>query len=273
VQFQIKMFKTILPGLFAAKQRRIVVKSHPAGHKMKKNILILVSALALTWSFNTAAAGLMSDDFEREYNSSDAAAASYGNLGATKEGYKWLRRDLDKNGPDVHLPGILEYAAGNKGLVWKCPSRTSDMVYLDKKLKDFKLDFDYSRTGEPSFHGVTVNFRMVRPAMAVSDGGHPAGYGLQIMPLTKDSMKVKLLSNYGLAKESAEIYTGKLGGHISIAAQGSNIKIYVGEALALDITDSTDNPARNAEGFFTIQCNQWVNGDHCIDNWYVTTIK
>jgi len=240
---------------------------------MRKRILTLFSTVVLFLSFNVTASVLMHDDFEREYNSTDAVLENYADLGTTKEGYKWLRRDLDKNGPDVYMPGILEYAGGNKGLAWKCPSRTTDIVYLDKKVKNFKLEFDYYRTGGPSVHGVTVNFRMLLLSAAVSDGGITDGYALQIMPLTKDGMKVKLLSDYGLAKESAEIYTGKLGGHISIAAQGNNIKIYVGETLALDITDTTKNPAKDAEGYFTIQADQWLEGEHCIDNWSVNAIK
>ena len=263
------MHKMILSGLSAVKRWGVAANTPKTG----KRISALFSAVALTWSFNATAAVLMSDDFEREYNSSDAALKNYGNLGTTREGYKWGRRDLDRNGPDVHLPGILEYTKGNKGLVWKCPCRTTDIIYLDKKVKDFKLEFDYFRTGEPSSQGITVNFRMSKVTAAVSDGGKPDGYALQIMPLSKDGMKIKLLSNYGLAKESTEIYTGQLGGHICIATKGSNIKIYIGETLALDITDTTENPSRNAEGFFSIQCNQWVNGDHCVDNWNVTTTE
>ena len=240
---------------------------------MKKRISTLFSAIALFLSFNVTASVLMHDDFEREYNSTDAVLENYADIGTTKEGYKWLRRDLDKNGPDVYMPGLLEYADGNKGLVWKCPSRTTDIVYLDKKIKDFKLEFDYYRTGAPSVHGITINFRMLLLSAAVSDGGITDGYALEIIPLTKDGIKVQLLSDYGLAKESAEIHTGKLGGHISIAAHGNNIKVYVEEALALDITDTTKNPARDAEGYFAIQANQWLVGDHCIDNWSVITIE
>jgi len=239
---------------------------------MKKRISVLFSAVALAWSFNVTAGVLMSDDFEREYNDSDAVLESYGNLGATKEGYKWLRRDYDKNGPDVHLPGILEYAKGNKGLVWEYPGATSDMVFLDKNFKDFKLEFDYSRTGGLG-QPFTLNFRMPVSSGAVSDGGKTDGYALHIKSLTKDSVKVQLLSDYGLAKESTEINTGKFGGHISIAAKGNNIKVHVGETLALDVTDTTENPARDADGSFTLQPGWLGDGDYVIDNWNVTTIE
>jgi len=238
---------------------------------IRKIIPALFAIAVLISGVNVTAGVLISDDFEREYDN------LHGSVGTTKEGYKWTRRDLDKNGVDIYCPGIFEYKEGNKGLVWKCPSMTTDIVSIDKKLKDFKLEFDYSFTGKSSSL-LALNFRMPSLGGAVSDGGKSGGYALQISPLIQDGTKLKLLkfklfSNYGLAKESTEIRTEEVGGHISIIMKGNNIKVYVSETLALDITDITENPSKEKEGYFSIQIKTYVSGEHCIDNWLVTTTE
>jgi hypothetical protein len=222
---------------------------------------------------STPGSTLMFDDFERKYNDSHEVLASYGFLGKTKEGHQWLRRDFQKNGPDLHTPGILEFGDNNKALVWKGACSGNDIVYSDFKCKDFKLEFDYLRSveGRPAFTAV-INFRMANASSAVSDGGKPAGYALRIVQASSESLKVQISTKYGLEKSSTEVYTGKLGGHIKMIVKGNNIKVYIGTTIALDVTDNTANPSKNQAGFFSIQLNTWLRGKHGIDNWTVSAL-
>jgi hypothetical protein len=217
----------------------------------------------------------MSDDFERKYNDS---LNSSGCLGATNEGHKWLRRDYQGNGADIHSPGVLESNDGNKALIWKGGCLKTDIIYSTLKVKNFKLEFDYLYSGKfPLERADIVNFRMNAPDAVVSDAEKPAGYALHIVQKTQESLKLQLRNNYGLEKNSTEIYIGKPGGHIKIIAIDDNIKVYINEILALDVTDGTNNPSKDEGGYFSLQFNiwdmlSWLDGKHGIDNWRVSTL-
>ncbi len=244
--------------------------------KKKVGLTVLVLSLLVTNALASGGKIIISDDFERAYNKSNKKLKSYGDLGKTKEGYQWHRRDYNKNGPDVDHPGILEYKAGNKGLIWRSPSRTTDLVFLSSpatKVKDFKLEFDYCRKAAPSVHAGIINFRMPRASGTVSDGGKTVGYSLIVNSPTKNRVKVRLFSDYKLSKESDEIVWNGSVAHITLIAKNNKFKVYVGKTLALDITDNTDNPAKAKGGFFTLQFNSYIHGEHGIDNWIVSTLE
>jgi hypothetical protein len=215
---------------------------------------------------------VISDNFNREYNQTDEVVENYCDLGKTKEGYQWNRRDFNKNGADPHHPGLLEYKKGDKALIWRGATSTADLIFLgapETKLKNFTLDFDYIRKAKPSIHACVINFRMQRAGGAVSDGGATPGYSLIIYPTSKQSLKLKFKTDYGLIKESAEFAWNGTIAHINLLALGNHFKVYVGETPALDVVDETSNSAALAPGFFTIQFNSFLNGEHGIDNFIV----
>lgn len=206
---------------------------------------------------------LISDNFNR----ADSAQA----LGSTEQGYAWYRRDTSTGTAD-YAPGIL-----NNTLRWNAPGSTgSDAAYMaagGTYLKDYLLDIDYIKTGA-SIYGTIVNFRMSNPGAMVTDGGVAPGYALNLVLTTTTNLKMTLFDDYGTSY-IANATVSSLTNHITLQCSGNNFKVYVNDAErvgnpALDYTDTSANPAKDASGYFTFSNSIWAPVN--LDNFVVSTV-
>lgn len=225
--------------------------------RMRNAALVVLVAIAM---FNGVTSGneiLLSDNFNRSDSSVD--------IGKTDQGYAWIRRDISPQSPQ-NAPGIKDGQ-----LFWANSGKAgSDVLSVKEvRIRDFVMDFDYIRhSRDVSSHSIVVCFRMRGAGAMLSDGGKTTGYQLAIRPADRKSLQVSLSSEYGV-RESATVQTGQMKGHLTIVAKGNVIKVYMNDpdrqhAPAIEVTDTSENPAAATRGYFSFGGNRWRTA--AIDN-------
>lgn len=203
-------------------------------------------------------------EIETKVTDSFGRADSSLDLGSTESpvpGYVWKRV---RNGSAENTPGI-----SSNSLRWLYSSQGTNAVYLENvpAIKDFKLDFDYTRfSNYVSTHSMVVYFRLTGPESYIPDGDSIPGYQLIWYPTASDKMQFILKDDYNttpLATGEAAL-SQNYQAHVTLIAQGNKLQILADGKEVIHFTDTTANSAKDSPGYIQFLGNQWIS--HSIDN-------